>query len=277
MDKHKGEIARFISRLPSDVGLSVLIASDEVINLCALQKLSAENRNNVANLIKETTFEGGCDSVPALRTATKEAMSKPNTIVVWLHAVQPVQLSDMQSLTNRWESVDTLKLYDLHLETGRNVVASQLETFHCTDRIPTFGNAKKDLERLGARLSGTTTMYQYRRSRVLPGSGEPKGTHASPHLARLWANGEIRRLAASDNSEDRTNAVVMAKSYQLVTPVSGAVVLETKEQYDESGLEPVSPDSVPTIVTVPEPSTWALMIIGAIVLLLARARQRKNA
>jgi hypothetical protein len=59
-----------------------------------------------------------------------------------------------------------------------------------------------------------------------------------------------------------------------VTPVSGAVVLETKQQYDESRLTPVSPATVPTI---PEPHEWVLALIACAALLwLARqARQRQ--
>ncbi|MGE9296684.1 MAG: hypothetical protein ACQKBV_10385 [Puniceicoccales bacterium] len=44
---------------------------------------------------------------------------------------------------------------------------------------------------------------------------------------------------------------------QLVTPVSGAVVLENQRQYDENDLEPADPDSVPN---VPEPAYAALAI-----------------
>ena len=54
------------------------------------------------------------------------------------------------------------------------------------------------------------------------------------------------------------------------TPVSGAVVLETKQQYDEAGLQPVPPGSVPT---VPEPETWLLIIVALGVLGL-RLRKR---
>jgi len=59
----------------------------------------------------------------------------------------------------------------------------------------------------------------------------------------------------------------MATAYQLVTPVSGAVVLETKEQYEAAGLEPVKPGSVPTI---PEPETWAMIIVALLILVLRR-------
>jgi hypothetical protein len=61
--------------------------------------------------------------------------------------------------------------------------------------------------------------------------------------------------------------------YHLVTPVTGAVVLENQRQYDESNLTPVDGESVPTI---PEPSSWLLMLLGTGMLLWA-ARRRLHA
>ena len=56
-----------------------------------------------------------------------------------------------------------------------------------------------------------------------------------------------------------TGALELAALYQLVTPVSGAVVLETKEQFQQAGLTPVDAATVPS---VPEPATWALLLLA---------------
>lgn len=76
------------------------------------------------------------------------------------------------------------------------------------------------------------------------------------HLARLWAAEEVGRLAEARRFEDATR---LAARYQLVTPFSGAVVLETQVQYTQAGLQPVPPESVPA---VPEPSSTALWLVG---------------
>jgi hypothetical protein len=63
---------------------------------------------------------------------------------------------------------------------------------------------------------------------------------------------------------DRAEAVALATRYRLVTPVSGAVVLETQQQYDAARLTPVSQTTVPTL---PEPHEWALIIIACAALM----------
>lgn len=66
----------------------------------------------------------------------------------------------------------------------------------------------------------------------------------------------------------------MASRYQIVTPITGAVVLESEAQYQEAGLEPVGPGTVPTI---PEPEVWFMIIIAVflIALILIQSRRRK--
>jgi hypothetical protein len=66
-----------------------------------------------------------------------------------------------------------------------------------------------------------------------------------------------------------TETVELGMRYPLVTPVSGAVVLETKQQYQRAGLTPSDPATVPTI---PEPSTWLLVVAAFSVLACARQR-----
>jgi hypothetical protein len=69
-------------------------------------------------------------------------------------------------------------------------------------------------------------------------------------------------------------AITLAARYQLVTPVTGAVVLETAEQYRAAGLKPVDPGTVPTI---PEPEMVVLLIVaGAFMIWITYVKYRKT-
>jgi hypothetical protein len=96
----------------------------------------------------------------------------------------------------------------------------------------------------------------------------PKG---SDHIARLWAKERIDALLR-DQGSSRADAVALAVQYRLVTPVSGVVVLESKQQYDASKLTPVTQATVPT---VPEPHEWALMLVACLALAWLAWRTRR--
>ena len=64
----------------------------------------------------------------------------------------------------------------------------------------------------------------------------------------------------------------LAARYQMVTPFSGAVVLETQQQYDEHGLTPADGDATPKIPNVPEPSSGLLVILTIAAAMMRRRR-----
>ena len=115
-------------------------------------------------------------------------------------------------------------------------------------------------------IRGVQAGREWRRKRVAVAPGvEARG---SRHLVRLWARDHILDLAGQRRVGD---AVEWAGRWQLVTTVSGAVVLETRAQYAAAGLKPVDPLTTPQVV--PEPQTWLLMALGLVLLVWDRRRR----
>ena len=137
-------------------------------------------------------------------------------------------------------------------------MAEKLDGIAALHSVLRLGDVRDDLQRLFTGLNGQTTRFELIRERKKLTGAETavEGKETSLHLVRLWAAGEIARLCRERKIAEATR---LAGVYQLVTPVSGAVVLETKAQYERAGLQPVPAESVPT---VPEPTTWALLLAG---------------
>ena len=93
----------------------------------------------------------------------------------------------------------------------------------------------------------------------------------SDHLVRLWALERIGALARS--SGERQVATDLAIRYRLVTPLSGAGVLQTAAEEKAAGLEPGDPHQVPS---VPEPQTLALLVVAGAALFLVWRRSRST-
>jgi len=276
MAGHKKRIEKFIVGLPDRLKCTILMAGDEVMEVRAVQDGGKSTRQKAALAVADAAFEGGCDNGPALKKALRTAAAS-DRVIVWLHSAQPVELSDTGTLTGEWNDRSAPILYRLQLEPGPNVLARKLDEIPAVKSVPSFGDVEDDLNRLFAILSGKATRLEFKRRRVLPEADARPGRHASSHLARLWAHTEVLRLAATGKEADRANAVKIAAAYQLVTPVSGAVVLETEKQYRESGLTPIDANSAPTVAVVPEPEAWALMTLGIAVMFLAQIRRKRPA
>ena len=220
--------------------------------------------------LESLDFEGGRDNSKALAAAWDWAGALTGGAIVWIHGDQPDAGDAVGQLLQRIERRPVqVALYDLEAAPGPNAIMRNLDGRARMHRVAREGDLSGDLRALFGQWAPGATQVVVTRQRQHAG-GMQAATKTSSHLARLWAFGQVAALATDPKQANAATA--MAVRYQLVTPVSGAVVLETKQQYDEAGLEPVAPGSVPTI---PEPETWLLLIVALCVLGL-RYRQRAS-
>jgi hypothetical protein len=217
---------------------------------------------------KLPTFAGGHDPTPALDAAWNWAGQRRDGTVLWIHGPQPVLAGDFVVIRQRLERTLTggTRLLDFQTGLGPNKPAKELADLAAYATVPRLGSLTDDLVRALREATGAVPRTQWTRERV---TAEPAGAlTASRHLVRLWAADEIERLRRAKRTDA---AVKLAGEWQLVTPVSGAVVLENRQQFDEAGLTAVDPLTTPSVV--PEPETWALLGVGTVVLLwLGRGR-----
>lgn len=209
-------------------------------------------------------FSGGRDNEAALRAAVSRAKEAGNGAVVWIHGPQAVKLSAGESLMQLLErGTHRPEIHDIEMIPGPNRLSDELGKEGFLKRGPTLFDPPADLRGFlqGLLEGGEEISPAWRRAQAAEGL---EGKRVWDQLARSWAM-EI------SESEDAGRAMIAAK-YQLVTPVSGAVVLETMEQFASHGLEPVDASAAPSIPAIPEPSGVALVAIAAMAALLRRRR-----
>ncbi len=150
-----------------------------------------------------------------------------------------------------------LVLYDL--EPGPNEALPDAPWAWSASVLPQTGAPESDLSAFFRKLEPREERRAVRKV-VTEDKGEKKG---SDHIARLWASEQVLSLLSSHKAEGRPEAVALASRFRLVTPVSGAVVLQTAQQYAQNNLTPVAPGTVPA---VPEPEEWALILMVSAVM-----------
>ena len=214
-------------------------------------------------------FTGGRDNEPALREALRIAKSNGGGPIVWLHGPQAVKLAQGEELQQLMERGTVRPVIDeCALVTGPNRLVEVLYRSGCLHRIAASSCDEGNLGHLltKQRKPRQELGWQWRRSATADGLS---GKKVWDHLARLWAIESAEDFTTSANDETRS---ALAAHYQLVTPLSGAVVLETRQQYAVHGLVAGDPSASPQIPTIPEPSTILLLLFAVTAASMHRKR-----
>lgn len=268
---HVADIAAGLGDLPAETEVAALVAArEDVTVLLPAQKASAAVMDEVRQRLRRVSFAGGQDNLPALEAGWDLAAASENGLLIWIHAPQPVLLSNGDGLQQRFErSVTPPRFLELPVATGPDRIVEKLDGLP-VDHVPRLGALPDDLAELTAQLAGKQARFTFVREQVPAATGTVSGTTASKHVERLWARDEVHRLTKKRQREEATK---LAAKEQLVTPVTGAVVLETMQQFAQHGLTPVDASTVPV---VPEPGTWALLGLGFTVMGFNLWRQRRR-
>lgn len=235
----KNPVLELAKALPADA--KVIFAGDRVLE-------------TTAGDLENQSFVGGQDGAPALEKALN--LVEADGQVVWFHTSQPVELQFNGRIREVMKEHQNVRLHSFALKQGPNRVLEQMDGLDQVQTVVRQASVVEDLE----KLLNTRKSWQMKTEL----RDESYGVEGSPHLSRLWAAKESERLWARGSEEE---AAKLAVEYQLVTPASGAVVLETQEQYDENDLEPVEAGTVPTI---PEPEVWILLLAALFTLVFVR-------
>jgi hypothetical protein len=264
MQDSAARVAKDLAALPESVNVRLIFAQDE-------SELAPEGHllsgAEAAKQVAELDYAGGHDNTVALARGVDLAFAQSSYALLWIHGPQPVLLETEEALLQRLSRGPKLsKWYELQVAPGRNLVTEKLDGIASIETL-----RGDDLERIVSAWRAGNRSVSVRRERIEASENVmPVVERTSDHLVRLWANDEIARLIQG-GAEQRKAAIELAQRYQLVTPISGAVVLETQQQYDAAGLQPVPEGTVPTI---PEPEEWALIVIALLVIAYAYRRRR---
>lgn len=231
---------------------------------------------NIASQLRAVNPVGGVDNLPAVIAAMRWAAQSKNSLVLWVHGPQPVTLSDPAGISQALER-SNVKLIHTQIGPGEHAALTRIGPHPRLLAVPRYGQFSTDLSEYFEELSGRPRLRPLRTRVVHTGEGAElqvlKGVRTSDHLARLWAAGEVAELSAAHHDD----AVELATRYRLVTPVSGAVVLESAAQYEAAGLDPGGSPALGS-PSVPEPETWAMLVLAAGILTWhAKKRERSAA
>lgn len=265
----RGGLMTALDAIPEGAKVGVTLAKEPPETL-AIAPWTAARKAEVRDLIGKADFAGGRNNGPALAGALEALEAHADAVLLWVHGPQPVVFRDsadrLEQVSGRLTRYPGVALYAT--EPGPNQLLPDTPWAWSARMLPRTGDVAADLSGYLAGLWSEARGGLAARTEIPAGTGNL--APGSEHIARLWARDRVLTLMRENPEANREAATALAARYRLVTPVSGAVVLETQAQYEANRLTPAGQASVPT---VPEPHEWALMLLAGLALLwLARRR-----
>ena len=189
-------------------------------------------------MVTEELFAGGKDNIACLREVLETASERAGSAVLWIHGPQPQSRKMSESVL---EMINRVKLYDLEVVAGANNVLPTIQSDDVSHLVSCetvkSGLSSSQLKDLlaGMKNGKTATVIERTRMEGKPAIPVIADAGAAARLTCLWASDEVtRRLESGPYNAAQSLAV----QYRLVTPASGAVVLENARDYAAKGLNP---------------------------------------
>ncbi len=259
LGKHRADLSRALDAIPTGQRVGLIIAGVPLVHVPAAP-WEAGQVKTVREALDDWDFVGGQDNSAALAEALTVLEGDIDATLLWVHGPQPITFRRtaalLEQVSSRLSRFPKIALYAP--EHGPLALLPDVPWAWAARPIPSRGSVRGDLAQFFESQRAGRMMPIIERNET---SGDGAADKGSPHIARLWAAERVQDMILQSGDVHRAEAIALATGHQLVTPVSGAVVLETKAQYETHNLKPVAKGTVPT---VPEPHEWLMIVLLAL-------------
>lgn len=229
LQAHKDEIARKLSKIPATIPTSLIVASDKY-----KEGMQFESLKDAIAAMKQIEFKGGQENLGAVIQGAELAGETEGGAVLWIHGPQPALDKELYIIA---PYLVKPSFYQLSIDDN---VTDVNEFFKAHQEIGPFtavarnSSFESDLGRFLNKwqADGVDYTLKYARTFETPAKLETS-VYVQDEITRLYVAQKVRELV--DHGR-RWEAANLAVRYQVVTPVTSAVVLENSSDYARFGL-----------------------------------------
>jgi hypothetical protein len=233
-------IKEALANLPVKLDPQIYIACDR--NAPLSEQGDIAPKSLAQSVIAPESFAGGQDNGPTLKEALENAAEKSGGAVLWIHGPQPI--AQPVSEAGPPDLIHSLYLYDFEVQPGPNTLIRSLGVDRLGSMVSYVPVKRKstveaDLSDLFAGWQKSTKQLIAVKTLSDNPSGVPLVSNRliSSQLTCLWAKDQVEKLLGEGQKEQ---AVALAASYRILTPVSGGIVMELGSDYQAQQLDPGS-------------------------------------
>lgn len=238
------QVREALRELPESMDTSLVFVTDVPQILCERGTHSKDvSYQNGLNKLTKASCEGGQNNFPELCRQIRDlkACQTEDASVLWIHAAQPQDSPEELRALHRClntSSRQTPVIYDLQVVSGPNQGLDGVTAGTSVERVHRIGSVADDLRNLLAGWSGKSRTVSMQIQRNVSAEQFESCNPAPKSLAQLWAYQEISRRLNLSEPVDQQEALALASTYHLVSPVSSAIALEPKEGWKVNRREP---------------------------------------
>lgn len=222
----------------------------------------AGGRDGLAAWLSAQRYEFGQPVLNGVLTALSEVVDGKEREIIVIHGPQPLKVGNIDRLTQALESGKRNgQSVRIHLVAAAPGVVQFMENLDAyTEVVPVLVTDSVEATVTRIVQTGAATEGMPRFTFAETESDSNAGEHGTnSHLVRLAALDQVMGLLQAHSPLEANAAGTIARRCRLVTPVSGAIVLETKAQYERHGLDDEA--DLNAVPAVPEPEEWLLIIV----------------
>lgn len=263
VSKNFKDLAENINNIPNNINIHSFIASDNIIEI--------NKKDELINTLNKYDIKGGFDNTEMLVKAyeyyTKlDKNIKKNTKIVWIHSPQPDFFKlDSFVFEQKRRKYNKPVMYELQIGKGLDSII-----YDASEYIDFKSLESNSLKESINKIFNNESYISFKEESNL----KEKNVKEDLHISKLWAYQKVEQLLKDSKYKEALNT---AMKYQIITPISGAVVLESDAQYEETGLkESKNKQNNNNVPIIPEPHEWALIIIAALFILFYFYKNQKT-
>ncbi|CAN5198767.1 hypothetical protein BH10CYA1_BH10CYA1_48910 [soil metagenome] len=234
---NQDDIKRALANIPKNIQAKVFFANHRD----SVEALSVEE---AIGRLGTVDYTGGVDDTKSLIAAQKHIGRNLHAAIVWIHGPQPIIFAQDQSPLRQLmvSGEHRLKIYDFQLDAAqgnqvRNYLAG-LDRSASPDfrTIEQGGSVQEDLTSFFKSSGANSSEYTLVREKIANkhSAATSYDFPVASRLSTVWAANEARRCADLGQMD---TAVLLGTVYRVVTPATGAVVMEMQSDYEYQNLQ----------------------------------------